>query len=885
MWKSHPCPKRSGMQRRAGGAGGKDGRLSLRRKTVLAIAGVFVALVLVLNLITWIFVLGGYDTLEEDSVRENVSRAVGTFADSLESLATTCRDWAYWDDTYGYIADRNQGYVESNLTASTFENLGLDVIIYVDAEGDIVYGSGFDPLEGAMLSLPPDLEERVRTGLPLLRPGAGEDEVAGVTLLEEGPLLLSSVPILTSEGKGAARGSLIMGRYLDDTETGKLADISNLNIAIVRFDGDSMPEDYRTFRDMLLAGDAEADVRVLGSDSIAGYSLIDDIYGNPALILRVEMPRAIHRQGIDTLVYFNIFLFAACLVFGVTVVFLLEKMVLSRLSNLSAEITGIGLKGDPAARVSVEGKDELANLATAINTMMDRIERSEGRFLSLTENALDMTAILGPDTLITYESPSIEKTLGYSRGYFARNSAFELVHPDDETKVQEALQRVMERPGNTEQTSIRFRDSGGSWRHLLIIGYNLLDEPSVGGIVVNARDITDSVTARERLESINRLFTRLGADPLENMIMIVRTAREALGVDFVKYGRMDKMRYFIATSEPGEEEFREVYDPEGYLCFDIVDKDLKEPLVIEDIVADGFVDASPVARKRGYGFFVGHPVVLSRRTVGCLSLYASTPRALTARDLDTLGTLAHALGVEEERLANERNIKEFLDITGHELRHPITLMKGYALTLRDHGDRLEESSRREFLDLISANADRMDDLIGELLDVSRIESGRFTLNRHMASVELLARRAVDEMRNKGWDCRYELEVGGGISPLFIDPEKILRVLIILLDNAGEHSPAGATVTLSAEKGDGAVTVSVLDHGTGVPEAEREHIFERFYQVKGTPGAVSAGMGLGLYIAREIVEAHGGRIWHEPGPETGSVFRFTIPGDGDAVGGS
>jgi signal transduction histidine kinase len=266
------------------------------------------------------------------------------------------------------------------------------------------------------------------------------------------------------------------------------------------------------------------------------------------------------------------------------------------------------------------------------------------------------------------------------------------------------------------------------------------------------------------------------------------------------------------------------------------------------------------------------------KTVGCLSLYGSSRRALSTEEIEILGTLAHALCVEEERLANELSIKEFLDIASHELRHPITLMKGYALTLRDHGDRLEEGSWKELLDVINTNADRMDNLIKELLDISRIEGGRFILSRHRTSMDLLIKRAEVEMQGKGWDCSFTVSVEDDLPMLHLDPERILRVLIILMDNAGEHSPAGEAVTIRAEKSNGDILVSVIDRGVGVPGEDRERIFERFYQVRTAADGSSSGMGLGLYIAREIVEAHGGRIWQEPNPGGGSVFRFTLPRD-------
>ncbi|RJP26791.1 MAG: PAS domain S-box protein [Actinobacteria bacterium] len=849
--------------------------MTLRRKTILVIVPIFIALLVILNLISWIFIQGSYDKLERDAVSENISRALITFSDNISSIATTCKDWAYWDDTYDFMADRNQAYIDSNLDIWVFENLQLNVMVYVDPSGDIAYGKGFDLLADEEAPLPPDLIDHIYQGAILLDPAASEEGVMGVLLLEENPLLIVSEPILNSQAEGPSRGALIMGRYLDAREIEKLAEIGHQDIEITGFETEPVSGGLLDAKESFLAGE-NMDIQVLTPDSIAGYTPIDDIFGDPVLIMGVVSARAIHRQGVTTLIYFHIFLFIACIIIGLSVILLMERLVLSRISRLSREVIEIGISGDQAARVSLSGRDELARLAGSINIMLDRLERSEERFKSMTEHALDIITVLDADGRTTYESPSVEKMLGYERGYFREHNPFDLVHPDDVSHITDTLARILQAPGAVERVELRFRHKDGTWRNLVAIGYNLIEDPSVGGIVVNARDITRQVMARERLEKVNLLFRSLGADPRENIYKIVLAGRDILGVAAAAYCRRDKARCFIITTEPGMETPREVKDPDGSIAFDIIIKDLREPVLIEDIIAEGFIDTSPLVRRHGFKSFTGYPVVCKQKTVGCISLYDVEARAFSGDEVEVLGTLAHALQVEEERISNERDIKDFMDVASHELRHPITLVKGYALTLRDYGGRLDEASRLEFLNMINAGADRLDALTGELLDISRIERGRFALNRRMVEIEPIIRNAVGEMGEKGLEVRFDVSVQGDLPPRFIDPEKIIRVLVILLDNACEHSPAASLVRVTAKRDGSDVLISVIDQGVGVPEKERELIFERFYQVGDPVNRPTSGMGLGLYIAREIVEAHGGRIWHEDREGGGSIFRFSLP---------
>jgi PAS domain S-box-containing protein len=849
--------------------------LSLRRKTVFIFAMIFIALLAILNIISWIFILGGYKKLEKDDTRKNVMTVLDAFSDNLDGIDTTLKDWASWDDTYAFIEDANPAYIESNLTDWVSENLELNLIVFVNSSGDIVFGKSFNLQGESDASILQSLQGYISKDGLLLQPANTETGVKGVLLLPKSPLLIASEPILTSLAEGPARGTLIFGRYLDDSEVENLAELVHQNIGFTRIDSDRITPDCSEAKSQLLEGEPTV-IRPLSSHDIAGYTLIDDIYGNPALILEVDMPRDIYRQGVTSLVYFTIFLLAACLTCGIAIVLLLEKLVLSRLARLNTEITGIGKAGDLSARVKAHGRDELANLASSINTMMEELERGEEHFRSLIENALDIITILDRDGIVIYESPSVARILGYKHGDFLGKYFFDLVHPEDTAMAKEVFIQVMQVPGTIEHLELRFQHANGSWRCLEVIAYNQLDDPAVGGMVINARDITERKLARERLEKINRLFLGLGADYTENMERIVEASRDILEVDFAAYSRLERGKFSILSTDPDKEGFIVTDRPEDYLSYEIISGDLKEPLIIEDLASGGYLDSCPPAKKRGFKAFVGYPVMETRKTIGCLCVFHTRKREFSWDEIEILGTLARALSVEEERLAQEQSLKSFIDVASHELRHPVTLMKGYALTLRDFGERLDDDAKKNYLTIIGEETDRLDILIKELLDVSRIERGRFILNRQEVRLEPLIERAITEMGKKGFEDRLSLAITDDLGPHNVDPEKLVRVLVILLDNAVNHSPDDSEIEVVAEPRDGEVLISVLDRGVGVPGKDRKLIFERFYQVEDALHHTSPGMGLGLYIAREIVEAHGGRIWYEPLEGGGSIFRFTVP---------
>jgi signal transduction histidine kinase len=221
-------------------------------------------------------------------------------------------------------------------------------------------------------------------------------------------------------------------------------------------------------------------------------------------------------------------------------------------------------------------------------------------------------------------------------------------------------------------------------------------------------------------------------------------------------------------------------------------------------------------------------------------------------------------------------MKDFIDIASHELRHPVTLMKGYALSVIDLWEKIDEEKMKEMLTAIDHGAERLNRLVLGLLDLSRIERGRFSINRQEVELAPLIEQAIGELQRSGTSNRFELNIPDEMDILKIDPERITELLLILLDNAVKFSPPESPIDIEAAIQEQELLISVLDRGMGMPENYRELVFERFAQVEDALHHSIPGMGMGLYIAREIVEAHGGRIWCEPREGGGTAFSFTLP---------
>ena len=349
--------------------------MSLRIKTLLVMALTLAGLLAGLFLISRTIVLGGFAHLEEEDVRENVTRFQEALSEEVTQIDRTAGDWAPWDDTYAFIEDGNQEYIDSNLTDDTLVNLDLNLMLFVHSSGRLVFGRTVDLEQGASVPISASVEQELVGDDFLLSHKDTDSSISGIVLLPEGPLLVASQPILTSDNRGPIRGTLIMGRYLDAAKLQELAVRTRLSVQVHRRDDADIPPDFEPAFSSL-EGDSVF-VQPLDRDSIAGYTLLHDVYGQPALTLRIDTPREIYQQGMHYTLYLIVALTGLGLTFGLVAVFLLERFVLRRLASLRAAVKKIGASGDLRARVPVVGNDELSDLGAAINTTLNALERSQ----------------------------------------------------------------------------------------------------------------------------------------------------------------------------------------------------------------------------------------------------------------------------------------------------------------------------------------------------------------------------------------------------------------------------------------------------------------------------------------------------------------------------
>lgn len=297
-----------------------------------------------------------------------------------------------------------------------------------------------------------------------------------------------------------------------------------------------------------------------------------------------------------------------------------------------------------------------------------------------------------------------------------------------------------------------------------------------------------------------------------------------------------------------------------------------------------------VIKQAGWHPLAGVPLKSREAVIGCIQLLSKTPRELEADERQLLEAIGHQVGiaVENERLTQETakiqvmqevdNLRsELIGNISHELRTPLGLIKAASTTLLADDIEFDRETQTLLLQGINDETERLEHIVGNLLDLSRLEQKRFVLERAPTDLGQLVPNTVETMRGRmksGLEIVYDFPD----DPLLatVDAKRIEQVVRNLITNALKYSPRGGTVTIKGWQDEQQVYIQVSDQGIGIPPEELERIFDRFYRVENEASRGIGGIGLGLAISREIINAHHGRLWATSEWGAGSTFYFCLP---------
>lgn len=486
--------------------------MSLLTKTVVIMGGMFIAAGIFVLAVSQTFLLGSFARLDETRVAKNVERGLDALADKIGYLDATTSDWAAWDDTYTFIENANEGYVTANLVDGTFITLDLNLMLFINCAGEIVFAKAFDLENETEIALPAGLQQHVSTGSLLLQHDNPQSSLKGIILLPDGPMLVASRPILTSDEQGPIRGTLIMGRYLDQTKAEELAALAHTSLTISRLGDIETPSGLQA-ASLFAPEKLPILVRTLDDDTIAGYVAIEDIYGKPGIVLMVDMPREMYAQGVAAVRYLILFLITIGLITSIAGLILLRKFILSRLAQLSSSVDTISKSGDTSIRVSTTGNDEISHLALNINQMLDKLERSQlllresekkyRTILDDMEEAYLETDLAGN---VTFFNDYFQKVLGRSREELMGANYRALVAEEDIEPLYRVFNKVYRTSKPARAVSFRFLRQDGSTGFFEVSIYpRRKQEGEIIGFRLLGHDVTEHKKTEQQLLMTSKL--------------------------------------------------------------------------------------------------------------------------------------------------------------------------------------------------------------------------------------------------------------------------------------------------------------------------------------------------------------------------------------------
>lgn len=394
------------------------------------------------------------------------------------------------------------------------------------------------------------------------------------------------------------------------------------------------------------------------------------------------------------------------------------------------------------------------------------------------------------------------------------------------------------------------------------------------------------MTIRRRitvLAEITRALSR-GDAPDEIIRIALGAVQRAIHADVVAFASSDGSRIKFVIREGGEVTTA-VFDRDpGALTESVMTTG--EPLLIDDLMTSEM----PLRRLAGVETpharaYIGVPALSGKRVIGVLSVQSYRPGVFDAGDVGVIsdaGRLVADAIVSSRRMARvqrrltdldrtQRERTDFLVGVAHDMRSPLAGIIGFARILEEMDVIRDDDMAAEAVAFIASESQRLSDLVAELVDLGRVDLGDTGLERENLDLRRVVNQAVDSVRIRFPSHRFVVRAAEAVT-VEADLVRVHRVVMNLVENAAVHGPVAGLVTIETHRDGDAAVVAVSDRGPGVPPGERVRIFERFVRLDDS----TAGSGIGLYLTRGLVEAHGGTIAVEDAPGGGSRFVVRLP---------
>lgn len=894
-------------------------RASLRLKLL----GAFVVVLLPVLIL---LVVGAQSNLERRQqgvldAQTQTAQAIGSQVDESFTSAIVL-GWAVANDPV--VQSLNPSLIDPHLQRLVRETPALGTIAVFDATGqNRGWGDRVQPAKPriSVAQMPyyrPYFEKTLATNAPT---------VSEVLLLRRPSLpgVVFSVPIRDSDGNPIGvvavmrRSSDLSARLNLGTlqaqqavlligPTGRMAvDTALTNLPY------SESDDFANFPPVQIALSGKAVQSSQFTDPLVGDERLGAFVPTPRYhwVVGVTVPRAVALATVQQALRDQLAVFGIIVLLSVGLAALLAHQLLAPILRLEHAAHTVG-RGNLAYRVSIRTRDELEELGNAFNQMAADLQRRQSeaerfhaeaeqraRQLSAVISSMtDGVLIAGADGNLINANPAAFHLLGLSQ--------HDLGHPLVSYPPSLHLRTLDGRPVRPNETPLGRAISGETFAHyeLQLRGVNgstrIIEASGApvrndqGKIVLGVavvRDVTDVRRHEREAEAVGEIARALVHEiGLRRVVdVIMDQSLRVLGTDAVALWLADPARRELTLAA-----FRDLSptfaDEAGQISYDqesatAAAARTERIQIIEDVhaaCAEGKLAMCALYEREGLRSLLAVPLRTRGRLVGVVTYATRSLYRFSARDVGFDTTIADlfAVAIENAHLYDEvrqalRLREEFMAAAAHELKTPVTVIKGWTQILLK-APSPTPSRICTALQAIERQSERITSVIDDLLAVVRLRPGIPAIHRTPFNLSDVVREAARRIARSSEIHHFTIDTDG---PMIVDADQSLIEEVIghLLENALRYSPQGGDIEVRMYRESGDAIVSVIDHGVGIAPERQQHLFEPFYEgiPPGAPGYVGI-VSLGLYLSKQIVEAHGGRIWFSSTPDHGSTFSFSLP---------
>jgi PAS domain S-box-containing protein len=522
--------------------------MNLRNRSLLILGLIFFGIFLVITAVSFNVTHTGLDRIEYADMKKAVGQVVSSLNGESQALLITDQDWGWWDETATFAADNNSGYIERNANLASLATLHVNFFLVLDPEGKPVYSRLLSPdfrQDG------PVTEVSLRTVLntsPLVHRTADDPGTSGILLMPEGPMLMASTPILTSDRRGPVRGTLIMGRYIEPGPLQRIHAATGYDVDLFWQDGTvTGREQFSALKEKM--GSAPLILVPDNESTITGYGNEPDLAGRD-MVIGVTTTRDLYRAGLANIYTYLLLLGLWAIMTGAIVVIVIDSTVLQRIELLTDRVRSLPENHDDILNPVLTGNDELAALEESILASRADLLMSE-RQLRVFINAMpDPAALYSRDGTILLANTAFAAFLNRQPGELAGTRIRDHLSPHEMEKYGHYAEEAVRK-----KTAVRFEDDTGG-KTLLVSHYPVLDSR---GEVIQIGLLTFDISERKRLENALQKVTKKIAllntvifNDIQNKIFVQRGYLELLR----REGTDPELRGFLEKEEAAVKEIQ-----------------------------------------------------------------------------------------------------------------------------------------------------------------------------------------------------------------------------------------------------------------------------------------------------------------------------------------